>query len=166
MTTNEISSNHTNNNKFATNMGDVVVPDMFLCPITFEIMIEPMMTRDGFTFDKRAILPWVAQHHTCPLTRKPLNLCDIVRNRSLKGRIDSWCRLYGYPVMNYPEFEDEYEIPVAFQNVLNSISTRTDSDLVRVDRKERQNNRIQRVLIQFHIFKKKTTRIESLVHNS
>ncbi|GKY96375.1 hypothetical protein MPSEU_000597100 [Mayamaea pseudoterrestris] len=68
------------------------IPDAFLCPITSDIMIAPMMTRSGLCFDRTAILEWLVHHgNTCPLTRAPLNASNLVPNHALQFRIEMWC---------------------------------------------------------------------------
>ena len=73
----------------------VVVPSEFICPITMEIMIHPVMTRYGHCFDRLAILTWMCSSDDaqceCPLTRKPLQMSDIINNHSLRERIQAWC---------------------------------------------------------------------------
>ena len=69
------------------------VPDAFICPITTEIMICPVMTKTGQSFDREAILEWLTHHsNTCPLTRTPLNASNLVPNHALRFRIEVWCR--------------------------------------------------------------------------
>ena len=46
------------------------VPDCFKCPISFEIMRNPVLIESGITFDKKYIEEWFIHKNTCPLTRK------------------------------------------------------------------------------------------------
>jgi len=48
------------------------------------------MTRFGHSFERKAILEWIQDKGTCPLTRRPLRLSDLVPNRALEGRIQAW----------------------------------------------------------------------------
>ena len=57
------------------------------------------MSRSGHSFERKAILTWLAEHnHTCPLTRQPLNASALVPNRALQMRIEEWCVLNNVPV--------------------------------------------------------------------
>lgn len=38
---------------------DIVVPIEFICPITNEVMIQPLMTRQGQNFERNAIIAWL-----------------------------------------------------------------------------------------------------------
>jgi hypothetical protein len=42
--------------------------DAFICPITQEIMRDPVMTKYGHCFEKRVIETWVSEKGKCPLT--------------------------------------------------------------------------------------------------
>ena len=35
------------------------MPDEYLCPITTEIMTDPVTTLDGFTYERAAIAEWL-----------------------------------------------------------------------------------------------------------
>ena len=40
----------------------------FICPITQELMKEPVMTKYGHLFEREAILAWIRKNQKCPLT--------------------------------------------------------------------------------------------------
>ena len=69
----------------------ICIPDDFICPITQTIMEDPLMTKDGFCFERAAILEWIYKNGTCPLTRRPLASGQLVRNHALQNRIRHWC---------------------------------------------------------------------------
>jgi hypothetical protein len=70
---------------------DVEIPSDFICPITLEVMVDPLMTRTGFNFERAAILGWLEQGSgSCPLTREPLATSDLTTNRRLKTHICMW----------------------------------------------------------------------------
>ena len=58
------------------------------CPITHEILTEPVIASDGFTYEKYAIEEWLKKNNTSPLTREPLNNANIYENLILKKIID------------------------------------------------------------------------------
>jgi hypothetical protein len=51
--------------------------DWMNCPITCSLIEEPIMTCYGHVFEKRAIINWIKNKHTCPMTKKPLELQDL-----------------------------------------------------------------------------------------
>jgi len=46
------------------------VPDDYVCPITAEIMTDPVSTLDGFTYERKAITEWLRTKDTSPLTTR------------------------------------------------------------------------------------------------
>ena len=63
------------------------IPESFLCPITKAVMTDPVMDRDGFSYERAAIEAWVSSKGTSPMTRKALTLADLVPNRGLLDTI-------------------------------------------------------------------------------
>lgn len=47
------------------------------CPITLEIMKDPVKTIYGHRYERKNIINWIKANGTCPLTRKPLRESDI-----------------------------------------------------------------------------------------
>jgi len=47
-------------------------PTDFICPITTEIMSDPVMAADGHAYDRYAIERWLATKSTSPLTGEEL----------------------------------------------------------------------------------------------
>lgn len=75
-----------------------VPPPEFFCPITSQIMKEPVMTIHGFSFEREALLRWMDRHSpTCPLTRQDLSLGMVVPDCNLQFQIESWRRRGGGP---------------------------------------------------------------------
>ena len=68
---------------------NVFVPDDFYCPITGELMDDPVSDPEGFTYERSSIVRWLESKNTSPMTRSPLNVSDLVENKSLKKSIES-----------------------------------------------------------------------------
>ena len=68
------------------------VPDDYMCPITAEIMTDPVCTSDGFTYERTAITEWLRTKDTSPLTGAALESKTLVPNLSLRSII---CRFVG-----------------------------------------------------------------------
>ena len=66
------------------------IPASFICPITQDIMKEPVIDREGNTYEKSAIEEWLISNNTSPITRNPLILSDLSINRSLKNAIEDY----------------------------------------------------------------------------
>jgi hypothetical protein len=87
------------------------IPSEFICPITMELMIHPVMTRYGHCFDRSAIVTWICSNDRlegeCPLTRKRLRISDIINHYSLAERIRLWCMENNYPLKRNTNSEGE-----------------------------------------------------------
>lgn len=84
---NEITQNNCSHTNFNVNMSSNF-KDEFICPITNELMKNPVMTKDGITYEKEAIMDWLKKNSSCPVTRKPLCKEDLFPNYSLKRIIE------------------------------------------------------------------------------
>ncbi|KAL2339584.1 hypothetical protein Fmac_007524 [Flemingia macrophylla] len=63
----------------------------FYCPISLDIMVDPVETSSGKTFDRSTIEKWFAEGNThCPLTRLPLDTKILRPNKTLKQSIQEW----------------------------------------------------------------------------
>ncbi|KAM9250168.1 WD repeat, SAM and U-box domain-containing protein 1 isoform 3-T3 [Dugong dugon] len=66
-------------------------PDEFLCPITRELMRDPVIASDGYSYEKEAIENWIGKKkRTSPMTNLILPSVVLTPNRTLKMAIDRW----------------------------------------------------------------------------
>ena len=59
----------------------------FVCPISLEIMQDPVITADGYTFERARIEAWFKHHNTNPLTNVELHSKALIPNKLLKSVI-------------------------------------------------------------------------------
>ena len=72
----------------------VEVPNEFLCPITLEIMQDPVIASDGNTYERSAILQYISMHAEyprSPLTRDVLQSNILIANNNLMKMIEDFC---------------------------------------------------------------------------
>ncbi|TMS06716.1 WD repeat, SAM and U-box domain-containing protein 1 [Larimichthys crocea] len=66
-------------------------PDEFLCPITRELMKDPVIAADGYSYERESIESWIrGKNKTSPMTNLPLQTTLLTPNRSLKTAITRW----------------------------------------------------------------------------
>ena len=70
------------------NIGNTIL-DYICCPITQEIMTDPVTTMDGYTFERKAIATWLETKADCPLSRQPLINKKLTINWSCRKSIIS-----------------------------------------------------------------------------
>jgi len=129
----------------ADDIDDVVeTPVEFLCPITGQLMIDPLMCRTGFNFERNAILEWLQKHsQTCPMTRKAIRASDLVPNCALQLRIRRWCEEQQVELPPVPVVDDGavlYDVPdLLLPMFLCTIYGNNNKE----EDEEESNNRIQ-----------------------
>ncbi|CAB9498664.1 SAM and U-box domain-containing protein 1 [Seminavis robusta] len=70
----------------SSNMGTVTtedILDLFVCPITQELMRDPVIDQEGNTYERSAVVNWIQQHGVSPITRKPLTVELLYDNTTL-----------------------------------------------------------------------------------
>jgi Mg-chelatase subunit ChlD len=65
-------------------------PAEFLCPITYEVMTDPVIVGDGHTYERSAIEEWLKTRTTSPITNRRIDAASIAPNYALRGAIERW----------------------------------------------------------------------------
>ncbi|XP_048127090.1 U-box domain-containing protein 32 isoform X2 [Rhodamnia argentea] len=66
-------------------------PSHFVCPILQEVMKDPLIAADGFTYEAEAIQGWLhSGHNTSPMTNLKLEHNNLVPNHGLLHAIQEW----------------------------------------------------------------------------
>ena len=73
---------------------DIVVKDIFTCPITTELMVDPVICSDGHTYERYAIEEWFKHgKDTSPKTNLPLANRNLIPNIALRQGIEAYKNL-------------------------------------------------------------------------
>ncbi|GMH36005.1 hypothetical protein BSKO_03873 [Bryopsis sp. KO-2023] len=65
-------------------------PDRFICPITQDVMEDPVVASDGFTYERIAIQRWMTKTATSPMTRQRLQHRHLYTNMLLRSEMSDW----------------------------------------------------------------------------
>ncbi|XP_022990027.1 U-box domain-containing protein 14-like [Cucurbita maxima] len=69
-----------------------VIPDDFRCPISLEMMRDPVVVSTGQTYERSCIQKWLDSGHiTCPRSQQVLVRTALTPNYVLKSLIALWC---------------------------------------------------------------------------
>jgi len=91
------------------NAGVVEPPENYLCPITAEVMSDPAMAEDGYTYERAAITRWFEQKQTSsgtwssqmqapsPMGNYPVGT-KLIPNNALRSEIMEWRQRNPEPV--------------------------------------------------------------------
>lgn len=111
----------------------VQIPYHFRCPISLELMCDPVTVCTGQTYDRSSIESWVATGNTtCPVTRVPLMDFTLIPNHTLRRLIQDWCvanRSFGVERIPTPKQPAE---PVLVRSLLHQASAGSGPFSVRV----------------------------------
>ncbi|XP_020263497.1 U-box domain-containing protein 35-like isoform X2 [Asparagus officinalis] len=66
------------------------IPGHFICPILQEVMEDPCVASDGYTYERRAIERWCRMNDKSPLTNMKLPNTNLITNQSLLSAIKDW----------------------------------------------------------------------------
>lgn len=101
------------------------IPSAFVCPITREIMRDPVIAPNGTTFDRSAITLWLSTRKTHPLTKEDLNISQLVPNRALKEAIDKYLE-------NEESEVTKRDLTIAELQTISSIACSINENLVNI----------------------------------
>ncbi|CAA2968021.1 U-box domain-containing 35-like [Olea europaea subsp. europaea] len=65
-------------------------PNHFICPILKEVMSDPCVAADGYSYDRRAIEAWLEENGKSPTTNFPLPHNNLIPNYTLLSAIMEW----------------------------------------------------------------------------
>ena len=65
------------------------------CPITCDMMDDPVICADGHTYDRHAIERWLSQHGTSPKTNARLPSREVISNHNLRSLIEQFRAKHG-----------------------------------------------------------------------
>ncbi|KAF9616988.1 hypothetical protein IFM89_033058 [Coptis chinensis] len=68
----------------------IYAPNNYFCPILQEVMNDPYVAADGFTYEYRAIKAWLEKHSVSPVTRLKLPHTMLTPNNALHSFIQEW----------------------------------------------------------------------------
>ncbi|CAN6279475.1 unnamed protein product [Urochloa humidicola] len=71
-------------------LSDAPPPSHFICPIFQEVMADPHMAADGFTYEAEAIRGWLDGADTSPMTNLRLANRTLTPNKALRSAILEW----------------------------------------------------------------------------
>ncbi|KAL4585749.1 hypothetical protein LXL04_010374 [Taraxacum kok-saghyz] len=89
-----------------TEIADITIPKDFCCPISLELMADPVIISSGQTYDRASISRWIKDGHcSCPKSGLLLAHKKLVPNKALRSLITHWCIAHQI-LYNPPENSD------------------------------------------------------------
>ncbi|KAH7282104.1 hypothetical protein KP509_35G012000 [Ceratopteris richardii] len=95
-----------------------VIPDDFRCPISLELMQDPVIVATGQTYERSCIQKWLdAGNRTCPKTQQVLSHLILTPNYVLKSLIAQWCETHGIELAKKTHSGEQEIIDVLLQKL-------------------------------------------------
>lgn len=73
-------------------INNITIPSDFCCPLSLDLMSDPVIVASGQTYERSFIKKWLEQGCTvCPKTRQTLAHTNLIPNYTVKALIANWC---------------------------------------------------------------------------
>lgn len=130
------------------------IPEDFRCPISLDLMKDPVIVSTGQTYERTFIEKWLADgHSTCPKTQQVLTSKILTPNYVLRSLIAQWCEANGIepPQRSSSSQPSEFANPVErskYEALLRKLTSaniedkRSAAGEIRLLAKRNANNRV------------------------
>lgn len=81
-------------------------PDKYVCPITLNLMLEPVKASDDNIYEKNAIEDWLSKNNTSPLTTQKISK-NLIEMEQLKKEINKYIIENNLEIEEYKKFFKE-----------------------------------------------------------
>ena len=65
------------------------VPEEWICPITYQLMRDPVIAPDTRTYERTNIETWLSVHGTSPFTRQKMDTSELIPNKAIRDMIEA-----------------------------------------------------------------------------
>lgn len=105
-------------------------PEEFRCPLSKELMRDPVVVASGLTYDRPFIQRWLkAGHQTCPQTQQVLSHTLLTPNLLIREMISQWCKNNGIQLPDPTQYFNEDGLTEADRDHFISLLQKMSSTL-------------------------------------
>ncbi|MED6136931.1 hypothetical protein PIB30_060272 [Stylosanthes scabra] len=135
---------------------EISVPSHFRCPVSLDLMKDPVTVSTGITYDRDSIEKWIEEgNNTCPVTKRVLTTFDMIPNHALRRMIQDWCvehRSFGIERIPTPRIPiTPYEVSDTCAKIVNAAKKGDESKCRELVRKikgwEKESDRNKRCIV-------------------
>jgi hypothetical protein len=87
-----------------------VIPEDLLCPISRELMSDPVLAADGHAYERVHIEEWLAHHPTSPLTGEPLANNHLLPNLIVRSLVREFAEAYAHQLSECREYLEQVRV--------------------------------------------------------
>ncbi|CAA0826599.1 U-box domain-containing protein 9 [Striga hermonthica] len=115
----------------------LAAPEEFKCPLSKELMRDPVIIATGQTFDRPFIQKWLKTgNRTCPKTEQVLSHTILTPNHLIRTIIAQHCKKNGITLPDPNQYTNEYSLTQADQDLFISLLEKMSSSLPLPEQKE------------------------------
>ncbi|ESW13929.1 hypothetical protein PHAVU_008G238500 [Phaseolus vulgaris] len=119
---------------------EIAIPTHFRCPVTLDMMKDPVTMATGITYDRDSIEKWIESgNRTCPVTKTELTSFEMIPNHSIRRMIQDWCvehRSHGIERIPTPRIPvTPYEVTDTCTRILSAAQHGDENKCVELVRK-------------------------------
>ncbi|KAL0304814.1 UNVERIFIED_CONTAM: U-box domain-containing protein 3 [Sesamum angustifolium] len=99
-------------------LNGIQIPSYFRCPLSLELMLDPVIVASGQTYERAAIQKWLDHGLvTCPKTGCRLSHKNLIPNYTVKALIANWCSENRVELSNNPASANTDEVQCHSESV-------------------------------------------------
>ena len=112
---------------------DKKIPEAFFCELTHQVMQDPVLDRDGHTYERAAIIDHIEKNGSSPITFQPLTVNDLIPNLALRKTIENYFKNQPQNVGNELNDQDKQKFNIVAKDELQvTASMRNQHVIVQV----------------------------------
>ncbi|XP_071717007.1 U-box domain-containing protein 9-like [Rutidosis leptorrhynchoides] len=121
-------NHNNNNNESSTTSFCGSCPPEFCCPLSKELMRDPVILSTGQTYDRPYIQKWLkAGNRICPNTQQVLSHTILTPNHLVRDLITQWCKNLGVQFPTHLQYSDQDELTEADRDLFISLLKKMSS---------------------------------------
>lgn len=106
----------------------IAIPPYFCCPLSSELMLDPVIVASGQTYERSSIQKWLDHGLTiCPKTHQMLTHTNLIPNYTVKAMVASWCEENNLKLPFNSDHTTVVSVPSLSDRVSSQILVCTDS---------------------------------------
>ena len=113
-----------NTNTQTSQLSEAIVQTI-TCPITQEVMREPMQAPDGHNYEKDAIIEWLQRNPISPQTREHMKISDLKVNANIRFLCDEY---HKGCLGSLPKISQNYDFSINTIKLNHKITTNNSND--------------------------------------
>ncbi|KAL3517856.1 hypothetical protein ACH5RR_020445 [Cinchona calisaya] len=108
----------------------LTVPEEFRCPLSKELIRDPVIVSTGQTYDRPFIQKWLkAGNRTCPRTQQVLSHTILTPNHLIREMISQWCKNCGIQLPDPIQYSEDDGLTETDRDLFISLLSKMSSSL-------------------------------------